>query len=255
MSDYSRRRIITAGMSTVAGAAGLAVAARLASRYGLMPPDSGGVYGIGESLTYATQRLVMAQGSAAREFERSRISAKPHVNYPAGPPRDEEFGRLRAGQFAEWRLIVDGLVERPGAHSVAGLKGMPRATQITHQACEEGWSYIAEWSGVRLSHLLQLAGVKPQARYVVYYSHQPHWWDSIDMAEALHPQTLIAYEMNGEDLPEPHGAPLRMKVPRQLGYKNVKHLVRLTVTDSLKNVGNGLGSSAPSVGFAWYAGI
>ena len=122
-------------------------------------------------------------------------------------------------------------------------------------ACEEGWSYIAEWTGIPLSYVLNLAGVQPQARYVVYFSHQQGWWDSIDMPEALHPQTLLTYGMNGEDLPVLYGAPVRLRVPRQLGYKSVKHLTRITVTESLKNIGNGLGSAAPAAGFSWYAGI
>jgi len=256
MSKFSRRGIITAGLSTVAGASGLAVAARLAGRYGLIPPDSGGIYGVGETLTYSAQRLLMSQGSAAREFDRSQISLKPHPNNPTGgPPKDETFERLRSGMFADWRLTVDGLVARPSAFSLADLKSYPASTHITQLACEEGWSYIAEWTGVRLAHVLDLAGVQPQAKYVVYFSHQPEWWESIDMPEALHPQTLLTYEMNGGDLPVLHGAPLRLRVPRQLGYKNVKHLSRITVTDSLKNIGNGRGSGSLDVGFSWYAGI
>src|SRR5262249_16838786 len=139
--------------------------------------------------------------------------------------------------------------------SVAELKTFPRSTQITHLACEEGWSYIAEWSGVPLSHILDRVGTLPQARYVVYRSFQPFWWESIDMADALHPQTLEATGMNGGDLPVPFGGPLRLRVPRQLGYKSVKYITRITVTDSLKGFGKGLGSSAPEGGYAWYAGI
>ena len=122
-------------------------------------------------------------------------------------------------------------------------------------ACEEGWSYIAEWSGVPLAHVLNLVGALPQARYVVYRSFQPGWWDSIDMADALHPQTLLAVGMNGGELPVPFGGPLRLRVPRQLGYKNVKYITRLTLTDNLKQFGKGLGSAAPEGGYAWYAGI
>ncbi|HEV2446733.1 MAG TPA: molybdopterin-dependent oxidoreductase [Candidatus Sulfopaludibacter sp.] len=122
-------------------------------------------------------------------------------------------------------------------------------------ACEEGWSYIAEWSGVPLSHVLDLVGTLPQARYVVYRSIQPAAWESIDMAHAMHPQTLVTLGMNGGELPVGFGGPVRLRVPRQLGYKNVKYVTQLTVTDSLKKFGKGLGSASPEEGYAWYAGI
>ena len=121
--------------------------------------------------------------------------------------------------------------------------------------CEEGWTYIAEWTGVPLSHILERVGALPQVRYVVYRSIQPDWWESIDMADALHPQTLVTHRMNGADLPVPFGGPLRLRVPRQLGYKSVKYITRLTLTDDLKKFGKGLGSASPEGGYAWYAGI
>jgi DMSO/TMAO reductase YedYZ molybdopterin-dependent catalytic subunit len=249
----SRRKLVTTGLAATAGVSGLAVAARLADRYGLIPPDHGGIYGIGETLTYACQRLLMSQHSLAREFSRSEISKVSPVNGKA--PENETYERLLAGDWADWRLTVDGLVARPSFFSLAELKRYPARSQITHLACEEGWSFIAEWTGVPLSYLLNLVGVLPQAKYVVYFSMDKEWWDSLDMPEAWHPQTLIAYGMNGEELPTGHGAPVRLRVARQLGYKNVKHLSRLTVTDSLKNFGKGLGSSAPEFGYSWYAGI
>ena len=147
------------------------------------------------------------------------------------------------------------MVERPATFSIAELRSQPSSSQVTHLACEEGWSYIAEWIGVPLPHVLDLVEVLPQARYLVYYSIDPEWWESIDMADALHPQTFLAYGMNGDELPVGNGGPLRMRLPRQLGYKNVKFITRLTVTDSLKGFGKGLGSSAPEGGYAWYAGI
>ena len=249
---FSRRKLITTGLATAAGASGLAVAARLADRYGLIPPDHGGVYGVGETLTYAGQRILMANHSRAREFDRSQITK--FVPIDGKPPDRENYQRLLAGKFADWRLKIDGLVARPCLLSLAELKSYPSRTQITHQACEEGWSFIAEWTGVPLSYVLSVAGVLPQARYVAYFAFDESW-DSLDMPEALHPQTLLAYGMNGEEIPAAHGAPLRMKVPRQLGYKNVKFLSRITVTDSLKNIRNGLGSISPDYGYSWYAGI
>jgi len=247
----SRRRLITAGFG-VAGVSGLAAANRIASRYGLIPPDHGGIYGIGETLTYASQRILMSHHSLAREFNRSQISNVFPVN--GDPPQNPAYQRLLRQGFASWRLVVDGLVSNPLSISMAELKRYPSRTQITHQACEEGWSFIAEWTGVPLSHILNLARVLPQGRYVVFFPFDESW-DSLDMLEAWHPQTLLAYAMNGQELPTPHGAPLRLRVPRQLGYKSVKYLSRITVTDTLKNIGKGLGSVSPEWGYSWYAGI
>jgi DMSO/TMAO reductase YedYZ molybdopterin-dependent catalytic subunit len=251
----SRRGLITGGL-TAAGASGLAAAARLADRYGLIPPDHGGIYGIGETLTYGSHRFLKSFGSRVREFDRSLISKVPVVN--GKPPQNENFERLLAGKFVDWRLEVDGLVVRPASLSLEELKRFPSSSQITHLACEEGWSYIAEWTGVALAQILNSVGALPQAKYVVYFALETFdkgWWDSIDMDEALHPQTLIAYGMNGADLPVGHGAPVRIRIPGQLGYKNIKHLAKITVTDSMKGFGKGLGSGAPEGGYSWYAGI
>jgi DMSO/TMAO reductase YedYZ molybdopterin-dependent catalytic subunit len=252
MMPISRRKLITTGLAATAGVSGLAVAARLSRRYGLIPPDCRGIYGPGETLTYAAQR-VLTRHSMAREFPRSMISKTPFANETAPP--SEEFKRFQAGGFSDWRLTVDGMVARPLSLSIADLRSLPFRSHITEIACEEGWSYIAEWVGTPLSEVLNAAGFLPQARYIVYFSVQGEWWDSIDMADALHPQTLLAWGMNDGDLPVSFGGPLRMRVPRQLGYKNVKYIVRLTATDSLKSFGRGLGSAAPESGYAWYAGI
>ena len=252
MSDLSRRKLITTGLSATAGALGLGVAARIAQRYGLVPPDHGGIYGLGETLTYAFQRL-LTRHSLAREFPRSQVSKPPFANEI--PPLNEPFKRLQAGGFADWQLSVNGMVARPASFSLDQLKSYPTRSQITQLQCEEGWSYIAEWIGVPLSHILQLVEVHPQARYVVYFSIDPDWWESIDMADALHPQTFLAYGMNGDELPVGNGGPLRLRLPRQLGYKSVKYITHLTVTDSLKGFGKGLGSASPEGGYAWYAGI
>ena len=252
MTDLSRRKLIIGGLAATAGVAGLSVAARIAQKYGLIPPDHGGIYGLGETLTYASHRL-LTRHSFAREFSESQISKPPLANEMA--PLNDAYKRLQSGGFADWRLTVTGMVDRPGSFSLAQLKSYPRRSQITQIACEEGWSYIAEWIGVPLSHVLDLVGVQPQARYVVYFSIDPEWWDSVDMSDAMHPQTFLAYGMNGDELPVGNGGPLRMRVPRQLGYKSVKFVTHLTVTDSLKGFGKGLGSASPEGGYAWYAGI
>jgi DMSO/TMAO reductase YedYZ molybdopterin-dependent catalytic subunit len=248
----SRRRLITAGLAAAAGVSALGVAAELAQKYGLIPPDHGGVYGLGETLTYASQRL-LTRHSMAREFSRSQISKRPFPNELA--PLPDAFKRLQSGGFADWRLTVTGMVARPTAFSLDQIKSYPSGSQITMIQCEEGWSYIAEWIGVPLSHVLDAVGVLPQARYVVYFSIEPDWWESIDMADALHPQTFLTYGMNGGEIPVAHGGPLRLRVPRQVGYKSVKFITHLTVTDSLKGFGKGLGSASPEGGYAWYAGI
>lgn len=252
MINISRRKFLVSGLAVTAGASGLAVAARLAQRYGLVPPDSGGIYGLGETLTYASQRL-LTRHSLAREFPRNQISPRPFPNQL--DPLTEDFKRLQAGGFVDWRVSVNGMVHQPALFSIADLKSCPTRSHITELACEEGWSYIAEWIGVPLSHVLNLVGVHHQAKYVVYSSTEPDTWDSIDMADALHPQTFLCYGMNGHDLPVPHGGPLRMRLPRQLGYKNIKFINHLTVTDSMKGFGKGLGSAAREAGYAWYVGI
>ena len=250
MSAISRRTMIRRGLAATAGVSGLAAAARIADRYGLIPPDHGGIYGPGATLTYAAQRLV-TRHSLAREFSPSQISRPPFANETA-PPSDQ-FKRLRADGFKDWRLSVEGLVAQPLSLSVDDVKRMPARRQITEIACEEGWSYIAEWIGTPLADVLRVAGVMPQARYVVYFSIEANWWESIDMADALHPQTLVAYAMNDADLPVAFGGPLRLRVPRQLGYKSVKYINRLVVTDNLKPFNKGLGR--PEDGYSWYAGI
>src|SRR5271170_2604209 len=159
MKPLSRRKLIATGIAAAAGASGLAVAGGLARRYGLIPPDGGGFYGPGETLTYAAQRI-LTNHSSAREFSPSQISNPPFANEVA--PLGDEFKRLQAGGFADWRLAVDGMVARPASFSVADLKRQPSRSQITHLACEEGWSYIAQWTGVPLSCVLDLVGIQPQ---------------------------------------------------------------------------------------------
>lgn len=248
----SRRKLIGTGIGAVAGAGALGAAARLAGRYGLIPANHRGIYGLSETLTYAGQRLLTKLPSMAREFDRSQISKVAPVNGKA--PTTELYQRLLAGKFADWRIKIDGMVAHSSSFSLAELKSFPARTQITHQACEEGWSFIAEWTGTPLSYVLERVGIHPQAKFVFFFTFDD-WWDSIDMDDALHPQTLLAYAMNGPEMPLDHGAPLRVKVARQLGYKSLKYLSKITVTDTAKGIGDGLGSSAPAAGYSWYAGI
>jgi DMSO/TMAO reductase YedYZ molybdopterin-dependent catalytic subunit len=250
----TRRTLVTTGLTTVAGAAGIGAAIQLAGRYALIPPDHGGIIGIGETLTYSAQRLLTANHSMAREFTRSDISRIPIVNGPA--PNDAPFRAAAAKGFTDWRLQIEGLVARPVSFSLAELKNMPSESHIVLHACEQGWSYIAEWTGIRLSALLNLVKTRDEARYVVFMPYpNPRQttgevrvqWDSIDMADALHPQTILAYGMNGDVLPADFGAPLRLRMGRQLGYKNIKYLSRLIVTDRMDLYRKGPGT--------WYGGI
>jgi DMSO/TMAO reductase YedYZ molybdopterin-dependent catalytic subunit len=248
----SRRKLITAGLATAGGAAGLTLGAHLANQFGLIAPDWSGVYGPGEALTYATQRLLTSHHSMAREFTRDEISKVAQVS--GEHPKTEPYQSLLAGSFADWRLSIDGLVARPASFSLAQLKQLPTRSQITEHTCEEGWSYIAEWAGPALADVMNAVGILPTAKYVVFFPFDESW-DSLDMQDVWHSQTLLVHTMNGQDLPLDHGAPLRLRVPRQLGYKSVKYLSQITVTDTLKNISRGLGSSAPEEGYSWYAGI
>jgi DMSO/TMAO reductase YedYZ molybdopterin-dependent catalytic subunit len=245
MTDISRRWLL-AGGALAAGAAVTGTLAAAGRRFGLVPPDSGGVYGLGETLNYAAHR-VFGRHSLAREFPRAMISARPFANETSAPT--EAFKRHQAENFANWRVLLHGQLARSLRLSLADLRAMPVSSQITEVICEEGWSYIAEWTGTPLSAVLTAAGVRPSARYVVYYSSDPEWWDSIDIDEAMHPQTLLTWGMNGSDLPVPFGGPVRMRVPRQVGYKSVKYISRLLITDSLEGISLGSGR------YAWYAGV
>lgn len=249
----SRRAFIVSGLAAAAaGVVGVNLAAQIANRYGYLAPDHQGLFGAGEALTYGVQRLLTSGHSLAREFSKGDISKVSPVNH--GFPHFEPYERLLANNFQDWRLYVDGMVARPMALTLDQIKRLPSRTQITEFSCEEGWSYIAAWTGVQLSLILNLVGTNPKAKWVVFYPFND-FWGSIDMPEALHPQTLLAHGMNGEDLSPDHGAPVRLRLPRQVGYKNLKYLARISVTDSLDNIGDGTGSPAPGIGYSWYGGI
>jgi DMSO/TMAO reductase YedYZ molybdopterin-dependent catalytic subunit len=249
---FTRRQFMlgtaAAALSAAAGSSVL-----LAKRCGLVPPDHGGLFGAGETLTFAAQRLLLWRQPLAREFPPDRISRTfPAINTIL--PEDPQYQRDMGRGFRSWRLTVDGLVDRPRDFSLADLRRLPARTQITEHVCEQGWSAIAAWTGVPLATILTEVGVQPSARYV-FFTCIDDWWDSLDMADAWHPQTLLAYGMNGGDLPVPHGAPVRLRVERQLGYKNLKYLSGITVTDSAKDWGAGQGAQGAEHGYAWYAGI
>jgi len=221
------------------------------------PPTYGNLLRMGDNFTYAMQRSLLSPAALVREYDRSEITSMPATgnNDPErsglvnhDPQAGRDYGILRKAGFADWRLSVEGLVERPGSFSLADLRRLPRRTQITKHFCEEGWSAIAEWSGVPLRTVLEACGMKPSARYVEFYTFD-QVADNIDMIDALHPQTLLAYGMNGRDLPIGHGAPLRLRLERQVGYKSVKFVRKIVVSDRFQDLGN------IKSGWAWYNGI
>jgi DMSO/TMAO reductase YedYZ molybdopterin-dependent catalytic subunit len=254
MSDkHIRRRTFIKG---VASSAGLVLAGCGETE----PPSYGNILRMGDVLTYKAHRLLLPRQSLAREYDYSDISSVPAIGTtnPGDPDKSsysEEHGpiyeRSLRNKFADWQIHVEGSVLQPGAFSLAALKSMPSRTQITRHACEEGWSAISQWTGVPLHHVLAAVQLKPAARYVMFYSYDD-WADCIDLYDALHPQTILAYGMNGRDLPISHGAPVRLRVERQLGYKSMKFLRRIVVLDEFDD-GGAYGSIQN--GWSWYAGI
>lgn len=248
MSDISRRKLLL-GASTAA-AASLLPGCDIVGDGG---PGRNGLYAASDALNFAVQRFLLRHQPLAREFAPEAISAVfPTIN--TTDPDDPAYRRSKAAGFSDWRLPVTGLVERPGAFSLADLKAMPARTQITLHSCEQGWSAIGGWTGVPLAHVLMLAGLKPEARFVVIRTVDG-WWDSYDLFDALHPQTILAYGMNGGDLPIAHGAPVRLRVERQLGYKSLKYLASVEAVARVDGLGQGRGSMVSELGFSWYGGI
>ena len=212
----------------------------------------------GEWLSYRAQRLLV--GSAlAREFDPSEMSPVFRTNGNT-MPRSGEYQRHAAEGFTNWRLSVDGMVARPTAYSLADLKALPARSQITRHDCVEGWSAIGKWTGVPLGRILSDAGLAPNARFIVFhcaddFSGTPYY-ESIDLADAFHPQTILAYAMNDGDLPVGHGAPIRLRVERQLGYKHAKFVMSIEAVEHLGGVGRGRGGFWEDAGnYDWFAGI
>ncbi len=249
----TRRRVVLGGLASVGGLL-------LSGCSKTLPPTYGNLLRMGDVLTYTAHRALLPGQSLAREYRREDISSVPAIGTtnPADPSspffsatNGATYADLRSGAFAEWGVSIEGRVARPGTYSLADLKRLPSRTQITRHTCEEGWSAIGEWTGVPLSLLLEAVGALPSARFVNFFAHD-EFADGIDMLDALHPQTILAYGMNGQDVPVPHGAPVRLRVETQMGYKSVKYLQRIVVTDEFDD----LGMLGPlQNGWSWYAGI
>ena len=227
-------------------------------------PQSLAVLQSAEGLTRRFQRLVIDRKALAREYTPADISADFRANGTIHP-QDADYLALAGGDFADWRLVVDGLVERPLSLSLADLRGLPSRTQITRHDCVEGWSSIGKWKGARLGPLLDRAGLKPNARYIVFHcadTLDPNtldgtgkYYESIDLIDAYHPQTILAYEKNERPLPIPHGAPLRLRLERQLGYKQAKYVMRIEAVQDFAHIARGNGGFWEDRGYEWYAGI
>jgi len=226
-------------------------------------PAVTGVLQSAESLTRRAQRLVTDRKALAREFPPTAISRDFRANGSVAPD-DAAYVAHAAAGFADWRLVIDGLVERPLSLTLAELRALPARSQITRHDCVEGWSSIGKWTGARLAPMLDQAGLRPQARYLVFHcadSLDPNpdgsgrYYESIDLIDAYHPQTILAYEMNDEALPVPHGAPLRLRVERQLGYKHAKYVMRIEAVEDFAHLGRGRGGFWEDRGYEWYAGI
>ena len=216
-----------------------------------------------ETLTRITQRALLSPQALAREFSENEISRDFKANGSTDPD-DEAYKAHAANGFADWKLLVGGLVDQPLSLSLAELRALPARTQITRHDCVEGWSCIGKWTGVPLSVVLEKARLMPEARYIVFYcaddigqtgTEDGKYYESIGLADAFHPQTILAYAMNDQVLPIPHGAPLRLRVERQLGYKMAKYVMRIEAVTDLAAIRGGRGGYWEDLGYEWYAGI
>lgn len=256
-----RRRFLTAG---AAGAAGLTLAGCDVFDPLLQPnhPVRNAMSSANE-LTYSAQRALIGREALAKEFSESEIRQGMRPN-GSTDPNNVEYMFLRQADFVLYRLQVDGLVDTPTSYSLEQLRNMPARTQITRHDCVEGWSCIAKWTGVPLAAILDEVGVQSNARYCVFHCYDIYsgglsggvpYYESIDMLDARHPQTILAYGMNDAALPVANGAPLRVRVERQLGYKMAKYIQRIELVESFAQIHGGRGGYWEDHGYDWYAGI
>ncbi|VAV89446.1 COG2041: Sulfite oxidase and related enzymes [hydrothermal vent metagenome] len=253
MSKLITRRTIVTGAAL--GAGGLLTGCDALSRN----PAVQNVLGLAEDANYSVQRALGDRMELASEYSRADLSPKFRANGTRNP--DTTDYNLSADQgFANWQLRLTGLFAKPQDFSLASLQAMPQRTQITRHDCVEGWSAIGEWTGVPLKLLLDLVVLKEKANFLVFHcadrlGGRPYY-ETIDLLDAYHPQTIIAHRLNGDALPIENGAPLRLRVERQLGYKHAKYVHKIEAVASLDNVGEGKGGYWEDVaGYEWYAGI
>lgn len=214
-------------------------------------------------LTYRAQRLLIRDGALAREYSETEIRQGQRPN-GSTDPQSPEYLAMLANNFADYRLSIAGLVETPKSYSLAELRNMPSRTQITRHDCVEGWSCIAKWTGTPLSNILDEAKLKPGARYLVFECFDSmeelrtgpvYYYESCDLIDARHPQTILAYGLNNKALPVSNGAPVRVRIERALGYKQPKYVHTIRAVDSLVGFGQGKGGYWEDNGYDWYGGI
>ncbi|WP_037502222.1 molybdopterin-dependent oxidoreductase [Sphingomonas jaspsi] len=222
-------------------------------------PDFREALRFGDQLHYRSQRLITGRNELAREYRPDQMSPVFRANGNINPGGDEYQAHV-ANRFADWRLVVDGLVARPLRLSLAQLQSMPTREQTTRHDCVEGWSAIGKWAGPQLSRLLDAARLSPRARFIVFHCADRMganpYYESIDLVDAFHPQTILAWRMNGQMLPVQHGAPIRLRVERQLGYKQAKYVMRIEARERLDDLYGGKGGAwEDRADYHWYAGI
>jgi DMSO/TMAO reductase YedYZ molybdopterin-dependent catalytic subunit len=257
-NEFRARRNFLRGAALAAGSLALGGCDRLGAT-----PWFRRLLSSAENLTEGAQRTVLSEQDLAREYTEAELSPAFRAN-GSTMPNDPDYLKHVANGFADWRLSVEGLVERPASFSLAELRAMPARTQITRHDCVEGWSCIGKWTGVPLGQVLDQAGLQPPARYIVFqcadtlqptFNDSGRYYESIDLNDAFHPQTILAYGMNDGTLPIPHGAPLRLRVERQLGYKMAKYVMRIEAVERLDDIRGGQGGYWEDRGYEWYAGI
>lgn len=257
----SRRRFITGAAVSVAS---LSLAGCNVFD-GLSTPDNKvrNVLETANDLSYRVQRLLLGNDWLAKEYSDSDIR-QPQKPNGTSEPEDEDYLKLSSSNFEKYRLEVGGLVQKPLRLTLDNIRAIPGRTQITRHDCVEGWSCIAKWTGAPLSRVLQEAQPKPEAKYVVFHcfdtmeqglSGDMKYYGSIDMIDAYHPQTILAYGLNDKALPVANGAPLRLRVERQLGYKMNKYIRAIELVSSFDAIGGGKGGYWEDNGYDWYAGI
>jgi DMSO/TMAO reductase YedYZ molybdopterin-dependent catalytic subunit len=252
-----RRNVLSGALASVAGL----------TLGGCQPLSDKGwvksIIGLGETINYKVQRALLGSDTLAPEFTEADLSPifKPNGTFD---PTDEDYKALAAKEFADFKLVVSGLVDRPAELTLQELRVMPSRTQITRHDCVEGWSAIGKWKGVPLAAILDRVGVKREARFVVFFCFDTmeegtngpvRYYESIDLVDARHPQTILAYEMNDQTLPISNGAPLRVRVERQIGYKMAKYIRRIELVEDYSSIGGGKGGYWPDRGYDWFAGI
>ncbi len=261
-----RRNFLRLGLATL-GASLLSACDRLSNTEGF-----GKLLKSAQNLSQGAHSLVAGRKAMAQEFTEADIRASFRGN-GSTEPKGTKYKNWVADNFASWKLEVGGLVEKPMAFSMAELKAMPARTQITRHDCVEGWSQIAKWHGVPLHLILAQVKPLPEAKYVVFRcadsmdddaddeevddpaTADANYYESVDMDDAWHAQTILAYEVNGQPLPVKNGAPLRVRIERQLGYKHAKYLVQIELVASLDKIRGGNGGYWEDKGYEWYGGI